>query len=256
MSLASLSPASLGETSLLDAIRFALLELETAGTVDEVFHQIAEAATFLGLDHLQVSRFDGGRWRTVGHRGYADPRWHSELQALATGAEHTPPGHHLSAPIVVDGVLAGLIQARRHPGRRPADAADAASLLLLAHGIGRVIQQLTLAACLEVIRETLAYRPARPTAVAMGPTRLPAPADRSVAGANDEPAAERAEAWDCPLTERERDIMERVARGDTNAQVARQLYLSEGTVKWHVKNILRKLEAPNRAAAVSSWLRG
>jgi DNA-binding NarL/FixJ family response regulator len=48
--------------------------------------------------------------------------------------------------------------------------------------------------------------------------------------------------------------MRLVAGGATNRQVARRLVLSEGTVKWHVKDILRKLGVPNRAAAVSYWL--
>ena len=55
----------------------------------------------------------------------------------------------------------------------------------------------------------------------------------------------------CPGTAARPDI---VAGGATNTQVARRLVLSEGTVKWHVKNILRKLGVPNRAAAVSYWL--
>jgi DNA-binding NarL/FixJ family response regulator len=43
--------------------------------------------------------------------------------------------------------------------------------------------------------------------------------------------------------------------GRTNGQIARQLVIAEGTVKSHVKHILRKLDAANRAEAVSRWLR-
>ena len=46
-----------------------------------------------------------------------------------------------------------------------------------------------------------------------------------------------------------------MVRGETNADIARALVVSEGTVKFHVKNILRKLHAANRAEATSRYLR-
>lgn len=49
-----------------------------------------------------------------------------------------------------------------------------------------------------------------------------------------------------PLTRRERDILQEVARGRTNRDVAETLGLSEHTVKNHLKNILQKLHLDNR----------
>jgi DNA-binding CsgD family transcriptional regulator/GAF domain-containing protein len=57
------------------------------------------------------------------------------------------------------------------------------------------------------------------------------------------------------LTRREVEVMRLMGAGHTNAQIARRLVISEGTVKSHVKHILRKLQASNRAEAVSRWLR-
>jgi DNA-binding CsgD family transcriptional regulator len=57
------------------------------------------------------------------------------------------------------------------------------------------------------------------------------------------------------LTRREIDVLELMVRGDTNAAIARDLVLSIGTIKFHVKNILRKLNAANRAEATSRYLR-
>lgn len=53
------------------------------------------------------------------------------------------------------------------------------------------------------------------------------------------------------LTEREREVLNLVATGCGNHEVARRLVLSEKTVRNHVATILAKLQAPNRAAAVA-----
>ncbi|MBL8126694.1 MAG: response regulator transcription factor, partial [Chloroflexia bacterium] len=51
------------------------------------------------------------------------------------------------------------------------------------------------------------------------------------------------------LTERERQILERVAAGDSNKEIGAQLGVSEKTVKHHMTNILQKLQARNRVEA-------
>lgn len=51
------------------------------------------------------------------------------------------------------------------------------------------------------------------------------------------------------LTERELDVLQEVARGLSNKQVAAQLHISEETVKVHIRNILRKLDVRSRVAA-------
>jgi DNA-binding NarL/FixJ family response regulator len=53
-----------------------------------------------------------------------------------------------------------------------------------------------------------------------------------------------------PLTNRERQILNLVAGGNTNKQIARILDISEQTIKNHVSAILRKLNANDRAHAV------
>jgi DNA-binding NarL/FixJ family response regulator len=51
------------------------------------------------------------------------------------------------------------------------------------------------------------------------------------------------------LTERERDVLARVARGMTNQQIASDLIMSLSTVKTHLQSIFRKLELPSRTEA-------
>ncbi|MEO8291479.1 MAG: response regulator transcription factor, partial [Gaiellaceae bacterium] len=56
------------------------------------------------------------------------------------------------------------------------------------------------------------------------------------------------------LSTREREILEFVAQGAHNKQIASALTISEFTVKRHVQNILRKLELPSRRAAGGIYL--
>jgi len=51
------------------------------------------------------------------------------------------------------------------------------------------------------------------------------------------------------LTERERQILERVAMGLSNKEIGAQLYLSEKTIKHYMTNILQKLQVHNRVEA-------
>ena len=52
------------------------------------------------------------------------------------------------------------------------------------------------------------------------------------------------------LTEREREVLDLIAVGSTNREIAEQLYLSPHTVKEHTSALYRKLRARNRAEAV------
>jgi DNA-binding NarL/FixJ family response regulator len=52
------------------------------------------------------------------------------------------------------------------------------------------------------------------------------------------------------LTARELEVLGLIGRGRTNAEIARELFVSAGTVKTHVHHIFAKLDLRNRAAAV------
>jgi len=58
------------------------------------------------------------------------------------------------------------------------------------------------------------------------------------------------------LTHREREVLREVARGARNRQVAKKLSISEATVRNHMRNILRKLEAHSRLEAVTKAFGG
>ena len=51
------------------------------------------------------------------------------------------------------------------------------------------------------------------------------------------------------FTEREREVLDLIVRGLTNKQIARELAISDGTVKGHVKHLLKKLGVKSRVEA-------
>jgi DNA-binding NarL/FixJ family response regulator len=55
------------------------------------------------------------------------------------------------------------------------------------------------------------------------------------------------------LTKREREVLELVAAGQRNAEIAAALHLSQKTVSHHVSACLRKLGASTRTEAVAIW---
>ncbi|MEZ8732028.1 response regulator [Vibrio splendidus] len=56
------------------------------------------------------------------------------------------------------------------------------------------------------------------------------------------------------LTEREMQILQEVAKGYRNKQIADHLFISESTVKVHMKSLLKKLQVPSRTAATVLYL--
>ena len=60
-------------------------------------------------------------------------------------------------------------------------------------------------------------------------------------------AAERSPT--CPLNDRERTILNMIAVGRENAEIAAELHFALGTIKLHVREILRKLGASSRTEA-------
>jgi DNA-binding NarL/FixJ family response regulator len=55
-----------------------------------------------------------------------------------------------------------------------------------------------------------------------------------------------------PLSQRELEVLELIARGSTNREAAKQLFISEATVKTHLLHVYAKLGVNDRAAAVAT----
>jgi DNA-binding NarL/FixJ family response regulator len=88
-------------------------------------------------------------------------------------------------------------------------------------------------------------------AVAQGLTVLPKALAEQLL---DEPAAAVEELSD-PLTARESEVLDLLGHGLSNKMIARELHISEHTVKFHISTLYSKLGVSNRAEAVSQGAR-
>lgn len=82
----------------------------------------------------------------------------------------------------------------------------------------------------------------------------PGPAAALVAAWRDGPRLAAPDRDRFGLSTRERELMDLIAAGKGNRDIAAELYLSEKTVKNHINRIYAKLGVTNRAEAVATWL--
>jgi len=71
----------------------------------------------------------------------------------------------------------------------------------------------------------------------------------------EDPRAARPAPGGPELTEREMQVLHGMAAGKSNAQIGRELYLSEDTIKTHARRLFRKMRVNDRAQAVASGFR-
>jgi DNA-binding NarL/FixJ family response regulator len=132
---------------------------------------------------------------------------------------------------------------------------DAVMPALRAGAAGYLTKDVTSEALLAAIRDVAAGRTVLDPAVQQRLVQLvvsePA-AESRVPAHTAEPAAEAG-----GLTRREADVVRLVAQGLNNRQVAREMVVSEATVKTHLNHILAKLAMQDRAALIAwAWRHG
>lgn len=168
---------------------------------------------------------------------------------------------YAAAPIVGWGRVIGFLHADCYHQRRNLDAMDRDLLWMFCAGLGTLITRAAALDELNRLRGELRRLAAGPGTEGGTPGAglswsRPAP---EIPFGQPEPFTGRGGRSPAELkpelTRRELDVLRLMSGGRTNGQIARQLVIAEGTVKSHVKHILRKLDAANRAEAVSRWLR-
>jgi DNA-binding CsgD family transcriptional regulator/GAF domain-containing protein len=184
-----------------------------------------------------------------------DPRTFKPL-VTATGARS-----YVAAPLMPSGRVIGFLHADHHTSGRQVGELDRDVIAAFAEGLGYALErsilharlhrqrdrvQATMSSAARMLDEcteaeielTADDRQATPSGAARVVSQLPPDS--------------RLEAL---LTRREAEVLALMAEGATNLAIAERLVISEGTVKSHVKSILRKLRAANRAEAVSRYMR-
>ena len=153
---------------------------------------------------------------------------------------------YVIAPLIADPETIGLVRA--DDGDRDLDDLDRDVVHEFAIGLSGVLER-------GVLRHTLELHGAELSAAAQWMARAVRRLD-DIASESASEALVAAEARALQsLTAREAEILRLLSRGLTNRQIAQQLVVREGTVKYHVKNVLRKLGAAGRADAASRYLR-
>jgi DNA-binding CsgD family transcriptional regulator len=154
---------------------------------------------------------------------------------------------YVVSALVVQGNTVGLLHADAHGTDRELDGLDADVVSRYAEGVAGVFERAVLREMLRLHHQELR------SAVEWMSARL----GQLSGGAGDwsEAADGAGSAGTEALTPRELEVLRLLARGQTNLEIARALVVREGTVKYHVKNILRKLGATSRADAVSRFAR-
>jgi LuxR family transcriptional regulator, regulator of acetate metabolism len=171
---------------------------------------------------------------------------------------------YAAAPLVVGGQAIGMLHAGRPVDER-LDVLDRDLLWeftsLLAQAYESASLRRTLRHEREQTREFLEWLGARTGELMDAPIRLAtmqrpaarpvtAPAVAAAGGGRDDRIV-----FEGLLTRRELDVLRLLAEGGSNRRIAESLVISEGTVKFHVNSILRKLHVSNRAEAVARYLR-
>lgn len=133
-----------------------------------------------------------------------------------------------------------------HPGIRVLVIADATSVLDLREAVIAGVDSLLLStASIDELRSAV-------MATARGERVVSPDVAMQLASARHDDARRQAGGG---LTPRELEVLQHLAEGKTNAEIAGDLGLSARTIKTHVQNLLAKLDTPDRTGAVAQGFR-
>jgi DNA-binding CsgD family transcriptional regulator len=166
---------------------------------------------------------------------------------------------YVAAGVLAGGVLVGLLHADRYFQQADVGELDRSVLGLFAEAFGHVLAKAVVTNHAAEIRSRLASLTSdiNEAAGGLGQFRPDFTREPSIEAARaapiEIPLSIEIPLENSGLTPRELQVLGLMARGASNMEIGSRLFISTGTVKAHVKHILRKLGAANRAEAVSRW---
>jgi DNA-binding CsgD family transcriptional regulator/GAF domain-containing protein len=288
--------ADAGRAAREASVTRALHELRAVGTATDLLDRACDVLVeHCGFERALLSRTDGERWlpwkaRFRGDEAFA-ARFTDELQTRridlvdspleqsvvsgmrpaivldAVGDERTNKPtvelgltqSYVVAPIIPGGRVVGFFHADHHPSGRVVDEDDRDALWAFAEGFGRLYERAVLIERLAAQRRHVdeAFASARETFAATDLDVRLVDVDGDPLGDDGAlPAPASNESVRALMTSREREVLDLLVRGMGNREIAEQLVLQVGTVKTHVKSILRKVGATNRAEVIALYVRG
>ena len=175
--------------------------------------------------------------------------------------DHADVHSYVSAPIMPAGQVIGFVHGDYYYSGTMVDTLDRDTLWAFAQGLGQIIERASLFGRLRSQREEVQRLLASADAVMQDLAGNEVQFHEGVSG-HTEVTRTAAAMFSAPdarletlLTRRQLEILGLMAAGATNLEIANRLVIAPGTVKTHVKHILRKLRAANRAEAVSKYFR-
>lgn len=279
--------------SMVGNVQEALARFHSVRSVPDVIAAAPTAVCSLGFDRAIFSRLEESTWIPEGVEITGDREWADLI--LQTGRDnpqrlgpnlfetemvrrrqsllvrnvqrqtrvHQPIASasqsrsYVAAPVMPGEQVIGFLHGDSYYHRDELSDYDRDILAMFAEAFGYVIERAILMSRLEELRlKTQSFAAGIAEAVnggASGPLNL------SGQAARDQPREDPGRRGLPPtsrLTRREAEVLQLMGAGYTNYRIASKLVISDGTVKSHVKHILRKLGAANRAEAVSIWLNG
>jgi DNA-binding CsgD family transcriptional regulator/GAF domain-containing protein len=274
-------------------VRVAIENLRQIGTVAELVSRAPIEAARLGFDRCLVSKISDAKWipraayaegddeladamvdvgkrtpRTIDARLVECELVRQRKSLLIRDAQHNDRVHpelvrlvqpvsYVVAPIIARGSVVGFIHADHLPGGNPVDEFDRDLLDAFSTGLSISLESLYYREQLDRIRQHM-------DGLGSLSSCILGEGDSAFDTAEQEPELlvpstrrllQSANGLLDRLTRREVEVLMHMANGETNRRIAARLFVSEATVKAHVKHILRKLDAANRAEAVSRYYR-
>jgi DNA-binding CsgD family transcriptional regulator len=277
--------------SIVSRVRERIHSLDTAGSLDRMVDRVPVIAAGLGFDRVLLSRVVDSTWipERLYFKGNAewaeevleamsknplslnssvletqmvrqavplrvvDPASRTLMNRLMVRLSQTPG--YIAAPITEAGRVVGFLHADCYYQGRVPSQSDVEALWMFTQAMGPVLARQGLTERLAELRREI---DAPVPVLGLGWARVSVKEQDRTAGPARPRATEPSRQGTPPqklVTRREVEVLRLMSEGASNEQIARRLVISVGTVKSHVKRILRKLDVTNRAEAASLWLR-